>query len=76
MKSAVDNISEAFDKYLAFVVEGSHKAEPFTIEDLSNAIFKEKEAEKQQIMEAFEAGCRDDIDQTSLDYYKENYGNI
>jgi hypothetical protein len=72
MKTAVQTISEAFDKYLAYSVEGSHKAEPFSIEDLSNVIFKALEMEKQQIIEAYDE-AEGWVIGKGEDYYKKNY---
>lgn len=47
-QTAVDYIDKAIDKYLAYSVEGSHKAEPFTITDLRIAVEQAKEMEKHQ----------------------------
>ena len=41
----------ALYKYLAYSIEGNHKAEPFTITDLLKSVEQAKKMEKQQTAE-------------------------
>lgn len=73
-QTAVDYIDKAIDKYLAYSVEGSHKAEPFTITDLRIAVEQAKEMEKQQILNAVDGFPLDKRHLSGEDYYNEEYG--
>ena len=78
MKTAVGFLENAIDKYIDYV-EGSHKAEPFTITQLSEAVQQAKEIEKQQIINGRITApiTTGDIEldrQEAEQYYKEEYG--
>lgn len=57
-QTAVGFLENAIYKYIDYV-EGSHKAEPFTITQLSEAVEQAKEMEKNQLKDAYQHG-RDD----------------
>jgi hypothetical protein len=51
--TAVEYLEEEFDKYIAYNVEGCHKTEKFTYNDMLKAFAEALELEKQQIIEAY-----------------------
>ena len=56
--TAVEYLENAIDKYIAYV-EGSHKAEPFTLTQLSEAVQQAKEMELQQLDDYYHGGWAD-----------------
>ncbi len=55
MKTAIDYIENAIEKYLAYSVEGSHKAQRFTITDLLKVVEKAKKLQRQQHAQTWDA---------------------
>ena len=74
MKTAVGFLQNAIEKYIDYV-EGSHKAEPFTITQLSEAVEQAKEMEKQQIINANEDASTNELGEflTGEQYYNQEY---
>jgi hypothetical protein len=66
--TAVEYLEEKFDKYIAYNVEGCHKTEKFTYNDMLKAFAEALEIEKQQIMKAFTDGFANT--DNGLQYYE------
>ena len=79
-QTAVEWLESKFQKFLLYY-EGNHKAEPYTIQELSNDFEQAKQMEKEQIKEAHLNG-QSEWDIKSLgdmqkklteEYYNETY---
>lgn len=79
-QTAVEWLESKFQKFLLYY-EGNHKAEPYTIQDLSNDFEQAKAMEKEQIMDAIGVGSQFDRDylygyhDKAEQYYNETYTN-
>ena len=75
-QTAVAYLQNCIDKYLAYSVEGSHKAEQFTITDLLKAFEQAKAMQKEQIMFDYSMGAKDAIfDYNKIDCHKHYFEN-
>ena len=88
-QTAVDWLVNKFQKFLSYY-EGNHKAEPYTIQELSNDFEQAKQMEKEQRiaaqmdmfhhMDNSDYGLdylqkRDEAEKYAEQYYNETYGN-
>ena len=72
-QTSVEWLESKFQKFLLYY-EGNHKAEPYTIQELSNDFEEAKHMERQQIEDAYEKG-QDDKSNVYFgnEYYNEKY---
>lgn len=76
-QTAVEWLEERFDKYIAWRT-GDHKATEYTYQDLVNDFEKARQMEKEQIVKAYDDGCKEghldhDPEKQGEEYYSETY---
>lgn len=81
-QTAVQWLEDKFQKFLSYY-EGNHKAEPYTIQELSNDFEQAKAMEKEQIKDAWLSAWKDSMldpledkyyEPEAEQYYNETYG--
>ena len=74
-QTAVEWLENKFQKFLSYY-EGNHKAEPYTIQELSNDFEQAKQMEREQIKNAYIVGSVDELpyDEDAQQYYTKTYG--